>query len=346
MGRLSKPTIRDVANMAGVSPATVSYVLAGRSGGSARISEPTKERVLLAAKELGYVASIAARGMRRGRTDTVAVAIENMDAPWGRALAQTANRMLPAHGYRVVILLGQEAWRNFMLSGGADGAILGFSTETEDEKRTILGLAKRGVAQVVVSQFMEPDGFDVLSVDPAPGIADAAAYLAGRHKRIAVIHGAISSPGLHGTMLDLFRAGLEQTGTALDETLVRASAGSWRRACDEALELLALPDPPTAFFATADLEARCVSGAAMLKGIAVPEHLEIIAVENPQLGQNTDLPLATVVPGPTEHLAVDLLLARLKGEAPEAGLRIPVPWTLHHRRSVHEALQSPISAGV
>ncbi|WP_236777671.1 hypothetical protein [Arthrobacter crystallopoietes] len=35
-------------------------------------------------------------------------------------------------------------------------------------------------------------------------------------------------------------------------------------------------------------------------------------------------PLATVVPGPTEHLAVDLLLARLKGEAPEAGLRIPV----------------------
>jgi len=128
MGSSLKPTIRDVAEQAGVSLATVSYVLSGRNGGSTRISEPTKERVLQAAQALGYVANHAARGMRRGRTDTVAVVVENLDSPWARSLAEAANRILPSHGYRVVILLGQEAWRNFMLSGGADGAILGFST--------------------------------------------------------------------------------------------------------------------------------------------------------------------------------------------------------------------------
>ena len=145
-----KPTIRDVAERAGVSLATVSYVLSGRHGGSTRISEPTKARVVEAAKSLGYVPNHAARGMRRGRTDTVAVVVENLDSAWDRQLAEVANRVLPEHGYRVVVLLGQEAWRNFMLSGGADGAILGFSTETPEEDHTLRDLADRGVAQVVV----------------------------------------------------------------------------------------------------------------------------------------------------------------------------------------------------
>lgn len=331
MGSLFKPTIRDVAEKAGVSLATVSYVLSGRSGGSTRISEPTKERVLEAAKELGYVANSAARGMRRGRTDTIAVVIENMESPWDRALAETANRILPAHGYRVVILLGQEAWRNFMLSGGADGVILGFSTETEDETRTILDLAKRGVAQVVVSQFLEPQGFDVLSVDAAGGIAEAAEYLGGRHERIGVIHRGTSAPGPRGTRLELFRTALAQNGVQLDDSLVRASGGSWRTAFQSALELLSLPEPPTAFFTTADLEALCVSGAATWKGLEIPDQLEIIGVENSQLGKNSDPALSTVGPDPTEHLAVDLLLARLKGEAGEQGRKVPVPWKMRFR---------------
>ncbi|NKX51730.1 LacI family transcriptional regulator, partial [Arthrobacter deserti] len=111
MGSSFKPTIRDVAEQAGVSLATVSYVLSGRNGGSTRISEPTKERVLQAAQSLGYVANHAARGMRRGRTDTVAVVIENLGSPWDRSLAEAAYRVLPGPGYRVVILLGHEAWR-------------------------------------------------------------------------------------------------------------------------------------------------------------------------------------------------------------------------------------------
>src|SRR5919205_1076814 len=115
---MSSPTIRDVAERAGVSLTTVSYVLSGRSGGTTRISPSTQERVLAAVDDLGYVPNHAARGMRRGRTDLVAIAIEDLEWPPDRALAMAAAAILPQHGYQPVILLGQS-WRQFMLAGCA-----------------------------------------------------------------------------------------------------------------------------------------------------------------------------------------------------------------------------------
>lgn len=162
----SKPTIRDVAEAAGVSLTTVSYVLSGRTGGNTRISQPTQDRVHAAAHELGYVPNGAARGMRRGRTDVVAVAITNLDDSRDRALAAAASRILPRHGYQPVVLVG-ESWRRFMLSGGADGVILGSvpTKRTAADVETMAELVDRGVAQLVVSDTLLPDGVDVL----APG---------------------------------------------------------------------------------------------------------------------------------------------------------------------------------
>mgnify|MGYP003871047133 FL=1 len=173
----SKPTIRDVAEAAGVSLTTVSYVLSGRPGGNTRISQPTQDRVHAAARELGYVPNRSARGMRRGRTDVVAVAITDLDDSWDRALAAAAASILPLHGYQPVILVG-ESWRQFMLSGGADGVILGSvpAERTAADVETMAELVDRGVAQLVFSETRQPDGVDVL----APGTGTTADALAER----------------------------------------------------------------------------------------------------------------------------------------------------------------------
>lgn len=173
----SKPTIRDVAEAAGVSLTTVSYVLSGRPGGNTRISQPTRERVHAAAHELGYVPNRAARGMRRGRTDVVAVAITNLEDPWDRALAAAAARILPAFGYQPVILVG-DSWRQFMLSGGADGVILGSvpADRTAVDLEAMAELVERGVAVLVFSETLRPHGFDVL----APGAAGAEDAVVGQ----------------------------------------------------------------------------------------------------------------------------------------------------------------------
>lgn len=143
---------------------TVSYVLSGRLGGTTRISQPTRDRVHSAVRELGYVANRSARGMRRGRTDLVAVAIDDLEQPWDRALAAAVARILPRHGYHLVILLG-GTWREFMLSGGADGVILGSApaVRSPEDLETLAELAGRGVAQLVISDALEPVGFEVLA---------------------------------------------------------------------------------------------------------------------------------------------------------------------------------------
>lgn len=173
----SKPTIRDVAEAAGVSLTTVSYVLSGRTGGNTRISQPTQDRVHAAARELGYVPNGAARGMRRGRTDVVALAITDLEDSRDRELATAAAGILPRHGYQPVILLG-DSWRNFMLSGGADGVILGSvpAPRTAVDLETMAELAVRGVAQVLVADSAPPDGVDVL----APEAGTTADVLAER----------------------------------------------------------------------------------------------------------------------------------------------------------------------
>lgn len=170
-----------------MSLTTVSYVLSGRLGGNSRISQPTQDRVHTAARELGYVPNLAARGMRRGRTDLVAVAISDLEDPWDRSLATAAAGILPRYGYQPVILVG-DTWRQFMLSGGADGVILGSmpATRSPSDLETVTELAERGVAQLVFSETVHPDGVDVLSprtpVPEAAGPAfeQAVAVLVGR----------------------------------------------------------------------------------------------------------------------------------------------------------------------
>ncbi|MBT2521953.1 LacI family DNA-binding transcriptional regulator [Arthrobacter sp. ISL-28] len=226
MKRASNPTLRDVAIKAGVSLTTVSYVLSGRNTGTTRISQPTHARVLAAAADLGYVPNQAARGMRLGRTEMVAVAIGDLEWAPDRALATAAAAILPKHGYQAVIMLGQ-AWRQFMLSGGADGIIVGDIPPHASEDSTITELARRGVAQVVISAAMQPAGFDVL----VPGVVDPASPAAGAdsipelavHMLVERLVGNAPADGvrvavprrltLRGTSLDAYRESPSAVGS-------------------------------------------------------------------------------------------------------------------------------------
>ncbi|MFE4195894.1 LacI family DNA-binding transcriptional regulator [Paenarthrobacter sp. NPDC056912] len=329
MSKGSKPTIRDVATAANVSLTTVSYVLSGRHGGTTRISQPTQDRVLAAVKELGYVPNQAARGMRRGRTDVVAVAIGNLEWPWDRALATAAARILPQHGYQPVILLGDD-WRKFMMSGGADGVIIGYFPETTAEDETVTELARRGVAQVVISGTMKPAGFDVLAPESDAGLEECMAFLAEKHRRIACIRRA-EPAGRPKSRFAAYAAGLEKAGIALDESLVRTSHHRPATAYQSALELFQLPDRPTAVLCTDDMEALQAIRAAYRLGLRVPEDIQIVGVGNSTEGQEYDPALTTVGPDPIFEQVVMMLLDRLAGATAAEGVRVASPWKLHRR---------------
>ncbi|MFF1829970.1 LacI family DNA-binding transcriptional regulator [Paenarthrobacter sp. NPDC058040] len=329
MSKASKPTIRDVATAANVSLTTVSYVLSGRHGGTTRISQPTQDRVLAAVKDLGYVPNQAARGMRRGKTDVVAVAIGNLDWPWDRALATAAARILPEHGYQPVILLGED-WRKFVMAGGADGVIIGFFPESTREDQTISELARRGVAQVVISGTLAPDGFDVLAPEQDAGLDECMDFLTASHRRIACIRRA-EPAGRTKSRFAAYAAGLARAGIPMDESLVRTSLHRPAIAYQSALELLQLPDRPTAILCTDDMEALQAIRAAYRLGLRVPADIQIVGVGNSTEGQDYDPPLTTVGPDPIFEQVVRMLLDRLAGNAPAQGVRVPSPWKLHRR---------------
>ena len=198
----SKSTIRDVAASAGVSLTTVSYVLSGRAGGTARISPATQERVHAAVRELGYVPDRAARGMRRGRTDLVAIVLADLEEARDRALATAAARLLPRHGYQPVILLG-GAWRQFMLSGGADGVILVLRGEDDGDPDTLAELTVRGVAQILISDTWTSAGLDAVAPGPGPAPGEAGAGAAGAE---ALAERAVT------LLLDRLRGGIVAAG--------------------------------------------------------------------------------------------------------------------------------------
>ncbi|MGG5174732.1 LacI family DNA-binding transcriptional regulator [Pseudarthrobacter sp. J1763] len=328
----NKPTIRTVAERAGVSLTTVSYVLSGRSGGTARISEATQRRVHDAVAQLGYVPNQAARGMRRGRTDLVAVAIGDLEWPWDRSLATAAARILPEYGYQPVILLG-DAWRNFMLSGGADGVILGYIPAGLSEDPTMTELARRGVAQVVVSEVMEPKGFDVLAPQPQDGIAEGMDFLTASHRRIGCIRRLDQPMPGQSSRFSSYVAGLERAGIELDMELVRTSNHAKDQAYTAALELLSLHERPTAILATDDMEALQAVRAAHRLGLKVPEDIQIIGVRNSTESQESDPALTTIGPEPIFEQVVTMLVDRLAGRTAPEGIRVPATWSLQLRET-------------
>lgn len=343
MGKDSRPTIRDVAERAKVSLTTVSYVLSGRNGGSTRISKATQERVSAAARELGYVPNQAARGMRRGRTDLVAVALCDLDRDWDRALAAAAARILPLHGYQPVILLG-ETWRQFMLAGGADGLILSTVPRDAVADPTVAELAQRGVAQVVVSESLLPEGFDVLAPEPTEGIEDCLDFLTARHTRIACLRRREPQDG-GLSRYDRYASGLERAGIPLDPALVRTSEHRRDLAYQAALELLSLPDRPTAIFATHDMEALQAVRAAYRLGLQVPEDVQVIGVGNSAEGRETDPALSSVGPDPVFETVVTMLLDRLSGKTLLDGVRVAAPWKLILRGTTVQPAHQTTAAG-
>lgn len=188
-GSANRPTIRDVAQLAGVSVATVSNVV----NGHAHVREQTKEKVLQAIHELGYQASRAARSLPAGRTYLIAYCIPGADEPnpamdvFLHRIAHTAS----LSDLELVLFTkkpGQsptEPYAEILRRGGADGFVLS-GIDYADER--VAFLRDRNIP---FACFGRPGGHDDASwvdVDGATGVRSAVDHLHSLgHDRIAFV---------------------------------------------------------------------------------------------------------------------------------------------------------------
>lgn len=333
------PTMANVARAAGVSPATVSYVLSGRGGdsGAARISDETRDRVHAAMREIGYAVNESARSLRRNRTDRVLLLIDRLSSPYEQRLATELEAVLLASGRSLSIMVCPtlerlESALGLLQRRLADGAIV--------ESRMIPGMQEvlervAGNAPVVaINTVLEPNGFDVVSSDEAPALEAGVAHLLDRgHRRFGYIahdlDNAYQEPRLPIVQRRLALASIE----ILPE-LVVTGARDRVSAFTAAREILDRPDRPTALISASDIGAISAIWAAQSLGLRVPDDVAIVGVGNIAEGAITVPPLSSVGPVEPDFSPVaTMLIDRLDATTPLDGRRLSVPWRFVPRGS-------------
>ncbi|CAM5317876.1 LacI family DNA-binding transcriptional regulator [Streptomyces canus] len=287
----SVPTSADVARLAGVSRATVSYVLNNTS--AVRISEPTRRRVHEAAKELGYVPHAAARSLRAGHSRMVLMPAPSI--PVGPLYSQFISELQWALGrldytvvqYGSVGLQGDEAARAWAELRPVAVLVPGTGLGPQG-----VALLRRSGARAVVT--LGPDaveGAHALLMDHA-GVGHSAAghlYARGR-RRIGVVVPeeagleAFSLPRLTGVRRALHGtdATLTELPLAYEEQAAAKLAVRWR---DLGLD---------AVFAYNDEYAMLLMRALQDEGIRIPEDTAVIGADDLLLGRLLRPRLSTV----------------------------------------------------
>jgi len=318
-----------VAERAGVSVATVSFVLSGRPSGRIAASESTAERVRAAAAALGYRPNQAARAIRTGRSGLVLLSLTQLSDPWCQSLSAAVNDATTGLHLQPLILADGD-WGEVLDGQPVDAAFID-GAETDDLAR-IRSLVDRGLKLIVFSDTLEPDGFDVIRSEQRPGCELAIAHLVERHTRIGCLAGSNPNrPGWHREQAyveGLAKAGLEQRAGDL-QRYTRDQVGAY----EASLRLLDRDDPPTAIFCSSDFAAITAVNVAVRLGISVPDELEVIGVGNTAEGAQMHPSLSSVGPADLFTKVAELIIDVAQSDGRRRPTRWDFPWQLYLRET-------------
>lgn len=322
-----RPTLRMVAELAGVSTATVSYVFSGRSGGGSGVAEATAKRVLEAAEQLNYRPNRAARTIRTGRSDTVQLSLHMLSDPWSLAVAAAVNDEANRHGLTTLILADGD-WYAALERVESDVAYLDAAVGSDEVRRHLQALAERGQRLVVFSETLEPDGYDVIRSDAIPGCYLAMDHLLERHTAIGclVAEDAVRAP--EHSRYTPYLARMRERGLPVVPEHTATYANTQASAFAAAVALLSRDDRPTAIYATTDFAAIAAINAAHMLGLRVPHDVAVIGVGNTPDAQSIAPTLTTVGPTDFYRRQAEIIVARaLDSGATEPRLH-EFPWSL------------------
>lgn len=331
-----RPTAKQVAELAGVSTATVSYVLSGRDR---RVGAETRQRVLDAAARLGYTPNQAARSLRRRRTQRVCLVQGSFGGvPTDERLARDLHEMADGHGYSVVTLAVYSEARAVaavdVLRGGIADAVLVNNVGDHLTEELLAQVVSARLPTVVIGNGPVPPGCDVVRAPETEVSAEAVEHLIAQgRRRVAFLaqRYELYRDRPIGRLLG-YHTALDRHG--IEQRTVVSGADDRVSAYQAATGLLRSPDSPDAVFAASDRAAISTIWAVRDAGLRVPADVAVVGVGNIDEGLITNPQLSTV--GPIRHDYTDvvrLLFDRLQAEEPPPAREIVRPWTFVRRGS-------------
>jgi DNA-binding LacI/PurR family transcriptional regulator len=322
-----RPTHHDIARLAGTSQATVSLVLNGRDA-EARISPATREAVLGAARDLGYVADLSARRLRhklgastapalvlavlRPAGTPLGVAVHVIEAAQESLAEVAAGAQLVLEEYKP----GQLGAQPGLLAGARFHGGIATSLTPEDER--FLEETDLPVPMVAFQRRLERRAY--VDVDNVAGGAAATSHLLERgRRRIAALSYAFPPSRAQASRLEGYRAALQEGGLGSTERVALAPAFDPAGGAETVTRLLDAPaaERPDAVFALSDVLAVGAMHAIRRAGLRIPEDVAVVGYDDLSYVAYLDPPLTTVHLPYAEmgRASVAWLVAAARGQA-------------------------------
>ncbi|MDT6987925.1 LacI family DNA-binding transcriptional regulator [Streptomyces lusitanus] len=324
-------TLAEVAQHAGVSASTVSYVLSGKRS----ISATTRQRVERSIRELGYHPNAGARALASSRSNIIALMVPlrtDIYVPVMMEIAIAVATTARTHGYDVLLLTGEEgpdAVRRVAGSGLADGMIL-MDVELDDERLPLL----RESAQpaVLIGLPADTGGLTCVDLDFRATGALCVEHLAGLgHRDVAVIGEAPAvyerHTGFAERTLDGLRSRARETGLRL---LHRPCEGGYDATAATVSRILDERPDTTGFVVQNEAAVEPLLALLRQQGRAVPEDVSVVAVCPEQVAVQASVRL-TSVSLPAQEMgrhAVEQLVAKLDGRGDAEVVLLPPELTV------------------
>lgn len=323
-------TIARIAEEAGVSLPTVSKVLNGRTD----VSPETRSRVEVAIQRNGY------RRRRQAAPTTapmVDLVFHEIESQWALEIIRGVESAADAAGAEVVISecgaarRPRQAWIDSVLARKPVGVVMVFSDLGADQQAQ---LTARNIPVVVIDPVGET------ATAPAVGSSN---FLGGRlatqhlldlgHTRIAVISGPMDTLAARLRVAG-YRDAMSQAGLDVDDSLIRHGTFKVSGGEEQGRVLLSSGEPPTAIFASSDLQAIGVYRAAHALGYRVPEDVSVVGYDDLPVAEWV-FPTLTTVHQPLREMAqaaTDLVVRLSRGDLTTT-LRLELPVAFIARES-------------
>ena len=318
-------TIREVAESAGVSYATVSHVI----NNTRLVSPETRERVLAAMDALNYRPNALARSLRQGKTHTLGLVLPDSANPFFAEISRSIEDEAFKEGYSVFLCnteldTQRELFYVDVLSKKqVDGIVF---VAAGDQADSLDFLVRRNMPVVMIDRYLPNVEVDAVLTDNQLG-----GYLATRHllelghTQIACIAGPSSITPSAERIIG-YRRAVEEAGLPYDESLILRGDYHAQSGMDITHSILKMHPRPTAIFALNDLMALGALRAAAEAACSVPGDIAVVGYDDLEIARFTNPPLTTVAQPKREigARAIQLLIERMTlKNSPRSRLVLP-----------------------
>jgi len=300
--------VREVAELAGVSRATVSRVINGKP----RVSHDTRVAVERAATRLGYVPNRAARSLVTRRNDSIGLVIPEPTAqffndPFFPRLVRGVTEGLAEPGVQLVLFMPQSSKQearlaDYLAGGHVDGVLL---VSLHGFDGLPLGLKRQGIPVVLCGRPLAAADLSYVDADNEHGAVQAVTHLVEQGRQVIATVAGPQDMGAGVDRLEGYRRGLRAAGRPVDPELEEIGDFTFEGGQVGMQALLERRPDIDAVFVTSELMALGTMSALRARGHRVPDDVAVVGFDDSPVGLTANPPLTTIRQ-PTELLGREM----------------------------------------